>query len=239
MKQLISLQVSSVVCSCSFLSSRYLIIVTQADGFILIDLIKAQVVRSILPEGKLRLIYGNVNLRLGRAMRGAEGVSELIDQNGRLYANCIRSCNHGIAVLCFDRLMVLRESDMEQRFMAAVNTGDLLNALQIGTYYARTLHDSLNAVSGADTKHVEGEIRLQYYSFVNRLSSVIVRFAECDSSLPAEFICGSCFDALTQIDRTDLLYSSVQSVCERGTNGLTMEIFLRVLAILLPQFYLH
>lgn len=202
---------------------------TQAEGFSLIDLMKTQIVRSILPEGKLRFIYGNVNGRLGKIMRGNEGASSTVGQNGRLYANCISGLNNGLAVLCFDRLMFLQESDMEQRFMNAVEGGNLLNALQIGSHYAKSLHDALNAGNGSNSQQQEGEIRLQYYSFVNRLSSVIVSFAECDNSLPPEFICGCCFDALTQIDRTDLLYTSVQSICERKVNGLTITIFLRVL----------
>lgn len=230
-----------------------------------------RVVKSLLPEGKLRSIYGNVNEKLQSVMRGdgddgdddeeddddddeeeddddegqtgkgkrsAKSKSKPkpneVDCNNRLYTNCMIAGEHGLAVLCFDRLLLLEESDTERRFETALSNSQFLEALTFGTAHAMSLHQSM--MSASTTRGVtdgmeeeEGASRLRYYSFVNRLSTVILQFAETTSSLPPEFICGCCFDCLTQINRSDLLFSSVQAVCDREHNGLSHTLFLKVL----------
>ena len=55
----------------------------------------------------------------------------------------------------------------------------------------------------------DGEVRIRYYSAVNRLSAVALRLLDGEHPLPAELRMGCVFDVLTAINRYDLLFTSV------------------------------
>ena len=55
----------------------------------------------------------------------------------------------------------------------------------------------------------DGEVRIRYYSAVNRISAVALRLLDGDRALPAGLRMGCVFDVLTAINRSDLLFTSV------------------------------
>lgn len=73
----------------------------------------------------------------------------------------------------------------------------------------------------------DGETRIRYYGFVNRLSSAVLRLVE-SSSLPVEERLGCAFDVLTSIERVELIFTSVFSLCS-DESDLTTERFFTIL----------
>ena len=66
----------------------------------------------------------------------------------------------------------------------------------------RTLADQLETTE-------DGEVRIRYYSAVNRISAVALRLLDGEHTLPAGLRMGCVFDVLTAINRSDLLFTSV------------------------------
>lgn len=157
----------------------------------------------------MRPIYANVNERLCAMMRGETPKEEGVSWNTRVFANSVRKEGENLFVLCFDRILSLSPCDLESRFTSNVETGNLLEALQWGLRHASELRQrSRNAGPESDEK-------LGYFSFLNRISGVLVRFAE-QSDFPAKLTWGVCCDVMTRLDRGDVLLLPLRSIAQQA-----------------------
>lgn len=103
-----------------------------------------------------------------------------------------------------------------------------MNALSVGVNYVNTLHRQLELAS--ETKN-DGEARLRYYGFVNRLSSSALRVVEQTDLEPLDRL-GCAFDVLSSIERDDLIYTSVYSLCSKDSD-ITPDMFFSMLTMYL------
>ena len=85
-----------------------------------------------------------------------------------------------------------------------------MNALFVGENYVASLAKQLEETD--ETSNNNGDVRIRYYGFMNRLSSLVLQIVE-QASLPPEQRLGCAFDVLTRIERIDLIFSSVYSLC--------------------------
>ena len=142
-------------------------------------------------------------------MRGETPKEEGVSWNTRVFANSVRKEGENLFVLCFDRILSLSPCDLESRFTSNVETGNLLEALQWGLRHASELRQrSRNAGPESDEK-------LGYFSFLNRISGVLVRFAE-QSDFPAKLTWGVCCDVMTRLDRGDVLLLPLRSIAQQA-----------------------
>ena len=158
-----------------------------------------------------------VSQRYGVVMAAREGFA-VVDLEGGIarafqpegkFANSVRKEGENLFVLCFDRILSLSPCDLESRFTSNVETGNLLEALQWGLRHASELRQrSRNAGPESDEK-------LGYFSFLNRISGVLVRFAE-QSDFPAKLTWGVCCDVMTWLDRGDVLLLPLRSIAQQA-----------------------
>lgn len=100
-----------------------------------------------------------------------------------------------------------------------------MNALFVGENYVASLAKQLEETD--DTATNNGDVRIRYYGFMNRLSSLVLRIVE-QASLPPEQRLGCAFDVLTRIERVDLIFSSVYSLCSPDSE-LSTSLFFSIL----------
>ena len=203
-----AIRFSAPIAAVAAVSQRYGVVMAAREGFAVVDL-EGGIARAFQPEGKLRPIYANVNERLCAMMRGETPKEEGVSWNTRVFANSVRKEGENLFVLCFDRILSLSPCDLESRFTSNVETGNLLEALQWGLRHASELRQrSRNAGPESDEK-------LGYFSFLNRISGVLVRFAE-QSDFPAKLTWGVCCDVMTRLDRGDVLLLPLRSIAQQA-----------------------
>ena len=203
-----AIRFSAPIAAVAAVSQRYGVVMAAREGFAVVDL-EGGIARAFQPEGKLRPIYANVNERLCAMMRGETPKEEGVSWNTRVVANSVRKEGENLFVLCFDRILSLSPCDLESRFTSNVETGNLLEALQWGLRHASELRQrSRNAGPESDEK-------LGYFSFLNRISGVLVRFAE-QSDFPAKLTWGVCCDVMTRLDRGDVLLLPLRSIAQQA-----------------------
>ena len=100
-----------------------------------------------------------------------------------------------------------------------------MNALFVGENYVASLAKQLEETD--ETSNNNGDVRIRYYGFMNRLSSLVLQIVE-QASLPPEQRLGCAFDVLTRIERIDLIFSSVYSLCSPNSE-LSTSLFFSIL----------
>lgn len=108
--------VGATILSCCVTSLNHVECVTLENQVVVIDVLSNEVVRTISWGEKMKVVYGNVNTRVQRLMKGEKASNSGVVLNARVYANSNCYWGNRWYIVGFDRVYVVSEVSPENRF---------------------------------------------------------------------------------------------------------------------------
>ena len=106
----------ATILSCCVASLNHIECVTLENQVVVIDIQSSEVVRTISWKEKMKVVYGNVNARVQRLMKGEKVSNSGIVLNAKVYANSNCYWDNRWYIAGFDRVYVVSEIGPESRF---------------------------------------------------------------------------------------------------------------------------
>lgn len=134
LKSVASYRLGATILSCSILSHNHLFCVTLENQLVILDLATHEVVRTISAKERMRVMFGNVNARVQRIVKGLKvsGPPTPV-ANAKVYANTSCTWGNRWYLAGMDRIYEVSEISPEARFNAYYEVRVELGAYQIGT----------------------------------------------------------------------------------------------------------